>query len=870
MALAPGSKLGPYEILSLLGTGGMGEVYRARDTALGRDVAVKILHSNNLQDPDRLRRFRQEAQAAAALAHPNILAIYFVGEHDGVPFLASELLEGESLRERLRSAPIPVRKFIELATQLTDALAAAHEKGVVHRDLKPENIFLSKDGHAKILDFGLAKLVHPEASETQGASLTLTQGSMAGVVLGTVGYMSPEQARGQVADARSDIFSLGVIFYEMLSGGNFFQRGTSADTLSAILKEDPPELPQRTSGTSPALDRIVRRCLEKAPTDRFQSACDLGFALLAISGIASSSSNSGPIAVPPQTYKGVRTVGLFALALAALFLAYFVGRRTSAPTPGIQPAFQQLTFRRGMIQSARFTPDGQTIVYGASFDGQPKQIYTTRPGSPESLPLGTDHTIPLGVSSANELAVSVGCQGYFMANCKGTLARMPLSGGAPREIAEQVLAADWLPDAKEIAAVRAQGGHVVLEYPLGKVIYETIGWISDLRISPDGNFLALAEHPEVGNDAGSVLVLDTQAHRIVASDFMNSLQGVAWSPSGEEVWFAASTEDEGFADQIRAVDLSGKQRMLLRLPGLTRLLDVSRDGRVLISSDRWRATLAFRGPKDTRERDLSWFDYSLLLDMTPDGKTVIFCESGNSSASTYFLYLRKTDGSPGLRLGEGEFGGLSPDGKWVLTANGVSTAKLAMLPVGSGEIRYLTDFNLKHFASPGWTPDGSHVVFAANDGHGWRIYIQDLAGGKARPFTPELAASFDFLAARLVSPDGKYAWARDLEGKAWLFPLDGSAPITIAGLVAGDRWANWGQDSRTAYVYSVNGNDNYPLKISRLDPFTGNRKFLRDVAPEDVVGLGIPFAVRVSRDEQSYAYSYERSVCELFVVSGLK
>jgi eukaryotic-like serine/threonine-protein kinase len=869
MSLAPGSKLGPYEILSLLGSGGMGEVYRARDRALGRDVAVKILHSNNLQDPDRLRRFRQEAQAAAALAHPNILAIHFVGEHDGIPFLASELLEGESLRERLRSGPIPIRKFIEIATQLTDALAAAHERGVVHRDLKPENIFLTRDGRAKILDFGLAKLVHPEASETQGASLTLTQGSAPGVVLGTVGYMSPEQARGQVSDARSDIFSLGVIFYEMLSGRNVFQRGTTADTLSAILKEDPPELPQTISGTSAALDRIVRRCLEKVPADRFQSARDLGFSLLAISGTGSHS-NSGPVVVPPQKSRGIRTIGLSVMALAALFLAYFAGRRTGAPTPATQPAFQQLTFRRGIIQSARFTPDGQTIVYGASFDGQPKQIYTTRPGNPESLSLGTDHTIPLGVSSTNELAVSVGCQGYFMANCKGTLARMPLSGGAPREVAEQVLAADWLPDGKEITAVRAQGGHVVLEYPLGKAIYETIGWISDLRISPDGNFLAFAEHPEVGNDAGSVLVLDTEAHRIVASDLMNSLQGVAWSPSGKEVWFAASTDNEGWADQIRAVDLSGKQRMLLRLPGLTRLLDVSKDGRILISNDRWRATLAFRGPQDTSDRDLSWFDYSLLSDMTPDGKTVIFCESGNSSASTYFLYLRKTDGSPGLRLGEGEFGGLSPNGKWVLTANGVSRAKLAMLPVGSGELRYLPDSGLKHFASPGWAPDGTQVVFAANDGHGWRIYTQDLEGGKARAFTPELAASTDFLVGQLVSPDGKYAWARDLQGKAWLFPLDGSSPTAIAGLVAGDRWANWGQDSRTAYIYSLNGNDNFPLKVYRLDPSTGNRKFLKDIAPEDAVGLGTPFAVRISRDEQSYAYSYERSICELFVVSGLK
>jgi len=868
MALAPGSKLGSYEIVALLGAGGMGEVYRARDTALGRDVAVKILHTDSLRDPDRLRRFRQEAQAAAALSHANILAIYFVGEHDGVPFLVSELLEGESLRDRLRSGPIPVRKFIELATQLTDALAAAHEKGIIHRDLKPENIFLTRDGHAKILDFGLAKLVHPEQTEAQGGLLTLTQGSASGVVLGTVGYMSPEQARGQIADARSDIFSLGVIFYEMLSGKNAFQRGTTADTLSAILKEDAPELPQTATGNSPALDRIVHRCLEKPPSDRFQSARDLGFSLLAISGTGSSS-NTAPVIVASEKSKSIRIAGLIAFALAALLLAYLAGRRMSTPAAATQPAFQQMSFRRGMIQSARFTPDGQTIVYGASFDGQPKHIFTTRPGSPESLPLGADHTIPLAVSSASELAVSVGCQNFFMANCVGTLARMPISGGAPREISEEVMAADWLPDGKEIAAVRRQGGHVVLEYPLGKVIYETVGWISDVRISPDGNLLALAEHPEVGNDAGSVLVLDTQARRVASSNLLNSLEGAAWSPSGKEVWFAGSTLDEGWADQIRALDLSGRERMLLRLPGLTRLLDVSRDGRVLISSDRWRATLAFRGPKDPKERDLSWFDYSVLTDMSPDGKTVIFCETGNSSANSYFLYLRKTDGSPALKLGEGEFGALSPDGKWVLTGNGVSTTKLALLPVGSGEIRYLADSGLTHITSPGWMPDGKHVVFAANDAKGWRIYTQDLEGGKARAFTPELGTSTDFLGP-LVSPDGKYAWGRDLQGKAWLFPLDGSSPTPLAGFVKGEGWANWGRDSRTAYIYTLNGSNNYPLRVFRIDPFTGSRKFLREIAPEDAVGLGIPFVVLISRDEQSYAHTYERSVCELYVVSGLK
>jgi len=269
MGVPTGTRLGPYEIHSPLGAGGMGEVYRARDTALGRDVALKILHPGAVQDADRLRRFRQEAQAAAALNHPNIMAIHFVGEQDGAPYIVSELLEGESLRESLRVGAIPLRKCMDYALQIAEGLAAAHEKGVIHRDLKPENIFITKTGRVKILDFGLAKLTRLEEMASDAGSLTLTQGSTPGIILGTVGYMSPEQVRGNSLDSRSDIFSFGVILYEMLSGKNFFLRGTTADTLSAILKDDAPELVQSVQGISPALDRVVRRCIEKNPQIAF-------------------------------------------------------------------------------------------------------------------------------------------------------------------------------------------------------------------------------------------------------------------------------------------------------------------------------------------------------------------------------------------------------------------------------------------------------------------------------------------------------------------------------------------------------------------------------------------------------------------------
>jgi serine/threonine protein kinase len=287
MLLATGTKVGPYEIRSPIGAGGMGEVYRAVDSRLGRDVALKILPGTFARDPDRLHRFEMEARAVAALNHPNILAVFDVGQQDGSPFLVSELLEGESLRAVLDRGPLPQRKTIEYGVQIAQGMAAAHEKGIVHRDLKPENIFITKDGRIKILDFGLAKLVQASAGDADGATLA-SLGTLAGVVLGTPGYMAPEQVRGQPADARTDIFSFGVVLYEMLCGQRAFHCDTPAETMTAILKQDPAEISGATHAVSPALDRIVRRCLEKSPDQRFQSARDLSFALGALSGTDAS------------------------------------------------------------------------------------------------------------------------------------------------------------------------------------------------------------------------------------------------------------------------------------------------------------------------------------------------------------------------------------------------------------------------------------------------------------------------------------------------------------------------------------------------------------------------------------------------------
>jgi eukaryotic-like serine/threonine-protein kinase len=866
MALAPGTKLGSYEIVSLLGAGGMGEVYRAKDISLGREVAIKILRAGTGNDPDRLRRFQQEAQATAALNHPNILAIYFVGEHEGAPYIVSELLEGESLRARLRRGDLPVRKGVEYASQIADGLGAAHEKGIVHRDLKPENIFVTKDGRVKILDFGLAKLIRAESLSSESNAPTVAQDSVPGVVLGTLGYMSPEQVRGLPLDARADIFALGVILYEMLSGKNSFVRRTAADTMSAILKEDAPELAQSGSGVSPALDRVVRRCLEKEPADRFQSVRDLGFALQAVtgSGTASAAAETAAPAKGRTTY--FRNGALGAVALAAIAAAYFIGHHGAGSAGGAQPQYQQLSFRRGAIRGARFAPDGQTILYGATLDGKLPRVYETRSGSPETQALETDNISLFAVSSTGELAVSMGCLNSSNAQCQGTLARMPLSGGAPREIAADVLAADWLQDGQQLAVIRQAGGHIRVELPLGKPIYDTTGWVSALRVSPDGKYLAIADHPAHENDAGYVRVFDGNGKNVASAGPWNSLQGVAWSPKGDEVWFSASEGREGWADQIRALELSGTQRALLRLPGITRLQDVARDGRVLLTKEEWRAVMPFRGPGDTKDRDLSWLDYSGLCDLSLDNQSVIFSENGAASFDDYYVYQRKIDGSPAVKVGEGYEAAISPDGKWILAASGESPSKLALFPTGVGETRYPPTPGLAQLASTGWMPDGKQIVFAGSDEHGWRYYVQDLEGGKPRPVTPEVASAF-YLGTQLVSPNGKYILGRGLDWKGRLYPLDGSAPLETKGLDASEGMAGWAADSQSVYVFRP---ELFPVKLYRLNLKTGERKVIREIMPEDAVGLDSIFSMRVSRDEKTIVYAYQRSFSELYLVTGLK
>jgi eukaryotic-like serine/threonine-protein kinase len=504
--LASGSKLGPYEVQAQVGAGGMGEVYRAHDARLDRTVAIKVLPPSFSAEPDRLQRFAQEARAAAALNHPNILSIFDIGEQEGRPYVVSELLEGETLRQMLRSGPLPVRRVLEYALQIARGLSAAHSKGIVHRDLKPGNIFITEDGRVKILDFGLAKLTQTENAST-GEAATVQALTSAGVVLGTVGYMSPEQVRGKSADPRSDLFAFGSILYKMLSGKRAFHGDSTADTMSAILKEEPPELSETGRTIPPGLERIVRHCLEKNPAQRFQSAGDLAFDLEALTDLTGASkadpvhqsqSASAIVAAvstgaPLQAHSRWPWIaGALALLAAALGLGWFFGQRSASVPPA---QYQQITFSTGSMGKARFTPDG-SIVYSARWEGTERQLYIARTDDTGSRSLAIKDAELLSISKNSELAIRINTVFHGGYAREGTLARVALSGGTPRPVIDHVQDADWGPDGESIALIHwdPQRTHWRLEYPAGKVLIDTANWLSDPKVSADGKWVAFSDH----------------------------------------------------------------------------------------------------------------------------------------------------------------------------------------------------------------------------------------------------------------------------------------------------------------------------------------------------------------------------------------
>jgi serine/threonine protein kinase len=847
MHLEKGSRLGHYEVIALLGAGGMGEVYRARDTSLGREVALKVLPPSCSDDADHIRRFTQEAQAAAALNHPNILAVYQIGQERELTYIISELLEGETLRERMRSGPLPVRKALDYALQVAHGLAAAHDKGIIHRDLKPENIFITGDGRVKILDFGLAKLTRPEEAPS-AEHATMSAATEAGKVLGTVGYMSPEQVRGKPVDARSDLFSFGVILYEMLSGERAFHGDSSADILSAILREEPPELTASNSAIPPALQRIVRHCLEKNPQERFQSARDLAFQLADVSSPSSTSAIAGPV-VTPGSRRWLPAAGgllLLAIAGAVLFLA---ARRLSGSS---QPTFHRLTFRRGTILTARFAPDGKTVVYGAAWDGNKPEVFLVTPDSPESRPLGLANTDVYAVSSSGELALSLRNRDP-LPPVSGTLERAALLGGAaPRPVMDGVEFADW-GDNASLAVTLDTGVGDRLEYPVGTPLYEKEGPIHDIRVSPDGRLVAFWE-PEKG--AFVISVVDRQRKKQLLSLPMLSIQGLAWVPSGNEIWFAGRSQDSNWG--LYAVTLAGRQRLVLRLTGPSRLYDTSRDGHVLLALEDRETGIRYLA-KSGLERDLSWLDGSTLGDLSADGTQMLFSEIQEAGGSEGSVYLRKSDGSPPVRLGSGVGLCLSPDGKWALALSR-SRTELRLLPTGVGEPQTIKGNFAAYWGDAHWLSGGKRIVFVAMEPkHDPRIYVQELSGSP-RAISPE-----GLIYGALPSPDGRYV-ATMLSGKGLLLSPDGGQPQPLPGLAAEEIPIAWSADSHSLFVCRRG----MTAPVYRIELASGKRTLWKELAPADRAGITSIASIRVLPDQSAYAYSYDRELSHLFTVEGLK
>jgi len=857
MPLSAGTRLGPYEVLAPLGAGGMGEVYRARDSRLGREVALKILPAAFASDPDRVRRFEQEGRAAAALNHPNIVVIYDSGSEGGVFYVATELLEGETLRDRLAGSALPVRKAIDYAIQTARGLAAAHAKGITHRDLKPENLFLTKDGLVKILDFGLAKHAAMKTAGTHPTELaTQPIETDPGKVLGTVGYMSPEQVRGQVADARSDLFSLGVVLYEMVSGKRAFTGESGVEVMNAILKQEPPEL---DATLPPVLDRMIRRCLEKKPEERFESARDLAFALESISGTTSSGAQR--IIKPRRRYAWMIALaaGLFLLVGAMMF---FVGRRTSQ---ALSPSFQRITYRRGAVDNGRFANGGRTIAYSAAWDGNPYRLYSTQAESPESRDLGIVNAHLLSVSPSDEMALALEPSMTFG---PGTLARAPISGGTPREVADSIIGADWTSDGRVLAVVRAKPGFQQLEFPIGNVLYQTTGGIADPRISPKGDLIAFLEQP-LGLGAGgtgSVATVDLKGNKKTLTQFwLGIVNGLAWSPTSDEILFAAAPYS--LTTSLYAVNRAGRQRLIAHLPGNFAVADVAPDGRLLLQHSVISSTLFYLPTVDSKETDLYWHDLSQLSDISRDGKALLFSEGGDATRSgeDYVTYLRRTDGSAAVRLGPGLPLEFSPDGKWAVVLGSVrAPSQLVLLPTGTGEARPLTHDRIHHQGAA-WTPDGKRMVFVGNEpGHRIRYYVQSLDGGPPRAITPE-NVSFNNFDPVTISPDGKSAAVADLEGKIVLYPLDGRASRTVPMLADGFAPLRWCPgDSLMVYQ-----GEDVPMKILRVDVGTGAQTLWKELAPARTGLAGIA-GVRVGADCQSLAYSPQYLPSELWIVNGLR
>jgi len=843
--LPSGSRFGPYEVLTPLGSGGMGEVYAAFDIRLAREIVLKVIREETASDPVRIRRFEAEARSASALNHPNIVTIHDIGSSDGVSYIAMERVEGRTLRKILADAPMAPSQILRVAIQIADGLARAHEAGIVHRDLKPENLMVTRDGLVKILDFGLAKLT----ASQDGREPLLGRGkteTFPGTIVGTVGYMSPEQASGGQVDFRSDQFAFGSILYEMATGVRAFHKATSVETLTAILKEDPPAIGERNPQVPLPLRWIVERCLEKDPGRRYASTRDLARDL---ENLRERSAEAAAVTLPTARRRSQR-IALVGLAGLTLALSLFAGKLLLDPAPA-PPAFQRLTFRRGVVTAARFTPDGQNVVYSARWGGQEERIFLERIGNPESLPLPfPEETLLFGVSQAGNLALALHAEALSNFGLAALLGIAPLAGGTPREIRTSVQSADFFPASDRLAIV-VDGR---LESPPGTPLYKD-GVVGRARVSPRGDKIAIFENRD---GAFFISVIDLSGKRTVLAEsptlgriegMSGAQHGLAWSSDGEEIFYSGGTV--AAANSILAVSARRKVRTVLRVPGYLTVQDVAPDGRILLTTGDVRAEVAFRPADGGPVRDLAWFSMASANQFSADGTAVLIYEPAVPGGAG--LYLRKTDGSPPFRLSDQDADTLSPNAAWVAR---IEDGDALLIPTGAGETRRLSQPRFA-YERVFWFPGGGRLlVIGKEEGHDQRLYIQDDSGGALTPLSTE-GISHD---GPVISPDGALVAVAQPDGY-WIYPVNGQSRWSFEGVEDGEVFASWSEDGR-AVLTTVP--DRAPFRVYRVDVRSGRRELWKVIEPSDP--SGVCSASILLRPDGSSVMNAMRWVNDLFLV----
>jgi len=853
--LAPGTRLGPYEVLATLGSGGMSEVYRARDSRLQREVAIKVVGEALAGDTAFLNRLEQEARLAGGLNHPNIVAVHDIGVHEGAPYVVTELLQGETLRERLLRGPVSLLQALDWAGQIAHALAAAHAHGIIHRDLKPENVFVTRSGQVKLLDFGIAKAT-PRVTEARGLlDPTMSPAGSAtrtGAVLGTPGYMSPEQVRGEQVDARSDIFALGTILYELLSGQRTFRTGSIVESGYSILHDEPAPLPPSVPA---GVAQVVQRCLAKDPEQRFQSARDVGFSLEALRGTGSTTPAQPLEALGRGHARAIRLARWLAPALLLALVAYVAGR--AARTPASQPRVHQLTFHRGAIFTARFAPDGKTVHFSAAWNDTLPELFTTSTESRVFRSLDVGKAELLSVSGGGDLAVLLNPTYPLAFGLKGTLAVVPQLGGTPRELATDVFYADWAPDGKTLAVVRGGTEGTALEFPLGSVVFKSTGFVTDPRVAPSGDRVAFLDHPRPGDSAARVMVVGTDGRAEEWSSLFDDGFGVAWTRNAEEV--LAGLARPGELASVWALRKGRAPRLVYRGTGNLQIDDVDRDGRMLVSERDWGQELVV-APPDGPARAIEWLDWASVSGISDDGKKILSFESGVGASPNLLVVLRNLDQRAPTQLGIGRSLALTPDGSQALVSlREEKSDQFRVLPTGPGEPRDFVVPGMERVYSASFFHDGKRVALYGRRGEDVsRVFVLDMHGGDLRSISPPLAPGY-ILA---VSPDQRWVAVSDPDGTPSLIPVEGGTPDRVTEL--GPRYGvvGWLKD-QTLLAFERNV---VPAPVVNFDPRTRQVTPYRTLAPVDLAGVPRLTKVLATPDGKTFAFHFRRRTDVLYLL----